>query len=292
MIQKPFCAAVLAIVALLIPSVTAAETLYTINTAASTLIRIDSNNGHTSTVGSIGFEFHGADLAFLNGSIYAITAHADGFFADAGWSLLKIDPYTGQLLSDVEILLNGNRPFFMESLGSANGKLYVGFSPNGTVSTDVGELNPVTGAITSNFNYSAIPGVNNFFGSFGVDLDGMTGDPGNPSTLVALDTDANLISVVRINPVNVTVSPIAQFTVSSGIDDLAIGLNAPYMIGGGNLFRTNGGITGVAQTLALDPAGFYSGLTVPEPSSVALASFGLLGLVALGWRKAGRRAIG
>jgi hypothetical protein len=120
----------------------------------------------------------------------------------------------------------------------------------------------------------------------------MTGDPGNPSTLVALDTDANLISVVRINPVNVTVSPIAQFTVSSGIDDLAIGLNAPYMIGGGTLFRTNGGITGVAQTLALDPAGFYSGLTVPEPSSVALASFGLLGLVALGWRKAGRRAIG
>ena len=282
MIQKTLCAALLALT--LIPAVCSGETLYTINTAASTLVRIDSNNGNTSTVGNIGFEFHGADLAFLDGSIYAITAHADGFFADAGWSLLKIDPQTAQLLDEVEILLNGNRPFFMESIGAANGQLYVGFSPNGTVSTDVGRLNPITGAITSNFNYSAIPGVNNFFGSFGVDLDGMSSDPSNPSTLLTLDSDANLISVVRIDPVNVTASPVSQFTNSAGVDDVAIGVNAGYMIGGGSLFRMNAGMTGVAQTLTLNPAGFYSGLTIPEPSTYVMAAMGIFALL-FAWRR-------
>jgi hypothetical protein len=189
------------------------------------------------------------------------------------------------LLSKVEILLNGNRPFYMESIGSANGQLYVGFSPNDTVSTDVGRLNPLTGAITNNFNYKSIPGVNNFFGSFGVDLDGMSSDPANPSTLLSLDTDQNLISVVRINPVNVTVAPVVQFNNPSGIDDLAVGLNGAYLLGGGKLFRMNAGLTGVAQTLTLNPAGFYSGLAVPEPSTYALGVIGAVALLVVRRRK-------
>ncbi len=259
----------------------AAESLYTINTAASTLMRINSETAAVTTVGPIGFQFFGADLAYLGGSIYAITAHADGFFANAGYSLLKINPQTGALLHSTEILLNGNKPFFMESIGVANGKLYVGFSPGGTVSTDVGEINPVTGAITGNINYQAIPGVGNLYGSFGVDLDGMSDHPTQPGSVLTMDNDAGLISLVRIDPVNVTASSEGQFYYTGGgIDDVAVGLNGVYAIGDGRLHLFNAGLDGVIEYKNFDPLGQFVGLTVPEPSSVIMAALGLIGVVA------------
>ena len=265
-----------------------AEQLYTINLLAGSLVQIDPHNGHTATVGPIGYEFHGADLTFMDGALYAVTAHGDGFYADAGYALLKINPATGQLLSSVELSLNGDKPYFVESLAAAGGKLFIGFSPHGTVSTDVGELNPVTGEITHDIDYSAIPGVNTFFGSFGVDLDGMSTDPLHPGSVLGLDTDnQTLISIARIDPTNVTASPVSQFFHNpGGVDDLAVGDEAAYMIGAGNLYVMDLGATGVMHTFGLNPAGSFAGLAVPEPSSVLLAA---LGVAVLPWF--GRRCV-
>jgi len=181
----------------------------------------------------------------------------------------------------VALSIGGNRPRVVESLAAANGNLYIGFSPTDTVSKDVGQLNPATGVITHDVNYSAIPGVNNFYGSFGVDLDGMSGDA-NGTGLLTLDTDnSTLISIVHIDPVNVTAAPVSQFFLNPGlVDDLAIGRFGTYMIGGGDLYTMDLAATHVIQTVALNPLGSFSGLAVSEPSGLALGALSVVALAA------------
>lgn len=275
---------------LLAASTAAAETLYTINTAAGTLMRFNSNTAQVTTVGPIGFQFFGADLAYFDGSIYAITAHADGFFANAGYSLLKINPQTGALLHSTEILVNGDKPFFMESIGVANGKLYVGFNPSATVSTHLGQINPVTGVITGTVDYFPIPGMNALFGSFGVDFDGMSDHPTQGGSVLTMDNDAGLISLVRVDPVNVTASSEGQFFYTGGaLDDVAVGRSGVYAIGDGRLHFFNADLDGVVQYKNFDPVGQFAGLTVPEPSGIVLGALGLLAVI--GCRRFSRRGI-
>jgi hypothetical protein len=267
-----------------------AETLYTINTAAGTLMRIDTKTAAVTTVGPIGFQFFGADLAYLNGSIYAITAHADGFFADAGYSLLQINPLTGALQHSVDVSVNGDKPLIMESIGVANGKLYVGFNPEATVSTHLGEINPVTGVITGTVDYYPIPGMNNLFGSFGVDFDGMSDSPTQPGTVLTMDSDAGLISLVSVDPVNVTASSEGQFYYTGGaLDDIAVGRDGVYAIGDGRLHFFNAGLDGVVQYKNFTPVGQFAGLTVPEPASIALCACGVIAMATICARRAERR---
>jgi hypothetical protein len=260
----------------------AGETLYTVNTLSDTLVAIDSTNGHTTPIGPIGFDMHATDLALVDHTLYAVTSNSDALFNNPGFTLVTINPLTGAMINNVALSIGGNQPHVVESLGVANGNLYIGFSPTGTVSTDVGQLNPNTGVITNDVNYSLIPGVNNFYGSFGVDLDGMTRDA-TGTGLLTLDTDnSTLISIVRIDPVNVTAAPVSQFILNPGlVDDLVIGLFGTYMIGGGDLYTMDLAATHVVRTVGLSPAGSFSGLAIPEPSSIVHAAIGFIGL---GWR--------
>jgi len=60
-----------------------------------------------------------------------------------------------------------------------------------------------------------------------------------------------------------------------------------YAIGDGRLHLFNTGLDGVVQYKNFDPLGQFAGLTVPEPSSAALAALGILAV--FGYRRFSRR---
>lgn len=263
----------LAVAAFLGPLSTAeAGRLLTVNTLADTLVSIDTITGKTTPVGPIGFDMHGTDLTMLDNVLYAVTANNDNTFGDPGWTLVSINPQTGAMITNVPLTVSGNRPNVVESVGAVNGKLYVGFSPDGGVSNSTGLVNPVTGAITNRVNYAAIPGVNNFFGSFGVDLDGMSAEYGTGNLLV-LDADGSFISIARIDPVNITAQSVRQFNAGSGIEDIVQTAEGIFISGGGSLRRIDPSAPNpIVATIPWNPTGNFNGIAVPEPSTWALTA--------------------
>jgi hypothetical protein len=266
-----------------------AETLYTVNRDADTLVGIDANNGNTTTIGPIGYDMYNTDLTLVGQTIFAVTADGPDIFGDPGFTLVAINPMTGAMISSVALSVGGNQPRIVESIGHANGKLYVGYSPTDTVSTHLGIVNPSTGEITGGIDYSAVTGANAVFGSFGVDLDGLSSDS-SESTVLALDRDDTAMYIARIDPVNVTVQGVKQFSLSNAIDDLALTSRGLYVSGGGFINKIDvDAVNPVVATFAWNPTGTFTGLAAPEPSTFALAILGIVSLVIVGARSARRR---
>src|SRR5690606_24905898 len=104
--------------------------------------------------------------------------------------------------------------------------------------------------------------MNALFGSFGVDFDGMSDHPTQGGSVLTMDNDAGLISLVRVDPVNVTASSEGQFFYTGGaLDDVAVGRSGVYAIGDGRLHFFNTDLDGVVQYKNFDPVGQFAGLT-------------------------------
>ncbi len=78
-------------------------TLYTIDTASDELIAIDSGTGAHTVVGPIGYDMFQSNLAYMNGSIWAVTDNDGDVYNDSGQTLVSIDPLTGSMSSAVAI---------------------------------------------------------------------------------------------------------------------------------------------------------------------------------------------
>ncbi|MBX7166454.1 MAG: PEP-CTERM sorting domain-containing protein [Pirellulales bacterium] len=266
--------------------------LYSVNTLSDRLVTIDSTTGQVSVVGPIGYDMRAIHtrLATIGTRLFAFTANADGndiYNAPATYTLLELNPATGAKISQHDInLASGSAPRLIEGFGATNGKLYIGLSSTSVVSTELGELDPATGQVSNVIDYGQIPGAGLYFGSFGVDLDGLEGEYGT-TNLFAYDGDGTFRSFARIDPDNVTVSGIAQFNWNDGITDLASAEFGDFWMGNTSLYRLHANPQSI-DSIPLSVAGSFYGLAaVPEPSTFLLAASGAA-MLGMSLRKRGR----
>lgn len=231
------------------------QLLYAIDNVANTLARIDPSNGAVTTVGPVGHQFFTTDLTYYNNSIYAITANSTAVFDDPGWTLVEINRQTGAKIRSISTLLaNGQRPRLIEGIATIGDRLVLGMQADGTVSQQLGDIDPATGTITNIVGYAGQPGCNAFGqGGFSPDFDGLGTDPAG--RILASDSDLGLNTLGRITESPRSCTILGQFNNFSGFDDVASADGSTFGIGRGALYQFN--LTGtpfVARSLNLGEA--------------------------------------
>lgn len=231
------------------------QLLYAIDNVANTLARIEPSTGAVTTVGPVGHQFFTTDLTYYNNSIYAITANSTAVFDDPGWTLVEINRQTGAKVRSIPALLaNGQRPRLIEGIATIGDRLVLGMQADGTVSQQLGDIDPVTGTITNIVGYAGQPGCNAFGqGGFSPDFDGLGADP--EGRILASDSDSGLNTLGRITESPRSCTILGQFTNYSGFDDVATADGSTFGIGRGALYQFN--LTGtpfVARSLNLGEA--------------------------------------
>jgi hypothetical protein len=252
--------------------------LFSVNVQTDELVQIETTTGAVTTVGPIGHQMQGTDLASLNGLIYATTQKTPGFNFD-GTTLVAINPATGAKVSSADIRLGINQ-VFAEGLTAAGGQLILSFDHLSTTSDRTGVVDPVSGALSE----QEFQGPD--FDELGTDLSGQ---------IIAVDginysgiTRQMAFYKVDRNPAHITF--LGDFLLDGSLDDLVF---TPFGIfsldqSGQNLYRLDlSGRPSIAQVIPLGPiATQLDGLAyIPEPSTYALAAIGVVALLAVRRRK-------
>lgn len=170
----------------------AALTFYSIDVTNDQLVTIDSATGAVTTVGAIGYNFVGAQLAWLGGSLYATNLPQ---CVNSTIDLVKIDPATGAKISQTRVKvgasdlvasaadgLTANATSLLLSYRGSNGQcgqasILADLSTSGAVTGGV-DFYPAFGVAADMDNLAFDPSTNRVLGN-----DGVTGGSNNPMNL-------------------------------------------------------------------------------------------------------------
>jgi hypothetical protein len=242
--------------------------IYSVNVQTDELVTIETSTGVVTTVGPIGYNMQGTDLASLNGLIYGTTQKTPGFNLD-GMTLVAIDPVTGAKVSSADMLL-GASEVFSEGLTAANGQLIATFDYLSTVSPRSGVVDPVTGAISDEQLHG--PDLD----ELGTTLDGR---------IIAVDginfsgnTRQMAFYELGRNPTSTTF--LGDFLMQGSLDDIVFTPFGAFSLDhtAGNLYQIDISGPSIVATIPIGAIGLQlDGLAyIPEPSGLALAAVGLM----------------
>lgn len=241
---------------------TSGSVLFTVDSAHDTLVRIDTATSTATVVGSLGYDALDVDLAFLDGTLYALLS---GRTSPSGKSqLLTVDLGTGAVASVTDVLYGGNwHSDDAEGLGVRDGKLMISFGFGDGWSDYLGELNPATGVI-ANSAVVTIPGA--YYGRS--DIDGLGLDPNG--VLYGMNGEQAFNETYDLNA-----NTLIGIDWNYGVNDLSFDGGTLYAIGGadGISLRTYDPTSGALLTSVslTGPSGAtYTGLALPEPTSFLL----------------------
>lgn len=247
---------------------TSGSVLFTIDNVHDTLMRIDTTTATATVVGSLAYDAVDLDLAFLDGTLYALSS---GRTSASGKSqLLTVDLGTGAVTSVTDVLYDGNQHRSdAEGLGVRDGKLMVSFGFGDGWSDCLGELDPATGVI-SNSAVVTIPGA--YYGR--PDMDGLGLDPNG--VLYGMNGEQAFNETYDLQA-----STLIGIDWNYGVNDLSSEGGALYAIGGsdGISLRTYDPTSGALLTsvsLTGPSDATYTGLALPEPASLLLLAACLL----------------
>lgn len=245
--------------------------IYSVNVQTDELVAIETTTGAVTTIGSIGHQMQGTDLASLNGLVYATTQKVSGFNLN-GMTLVAINPVTGAKVSSADMLFGTNQ-VFAEGLTAADGQLIATFDYLSTVSPRSGVVDPVTGAISDQQHH-------------GPDLDelGTTHD----GRIIAVDginfsgnTRQMAFYELERNPTSTTF--LGDFLMQGSLDDIVFTPFGAFSLDhtAGNLYQIDISGPSIVATIPIGAIGLQlDGLAfIPEPSAVVLEALGFVALV-------------
>jgi hypothetical protein len=167
----------------------------------------------------------------------------------------------------------------------------VGFAASGTVDFGGGTGGHAPdGYPTSSYDFSSYNGIAGYFGNTGTALYGVfTGavEPADPApaklnfdgntSFASLSPALNQIFFIGDGKTGTGAGATQQFAVPSGATTLYLGLADGYPVGPGGSYLV-GGYNDNTGSFLVD-------VIVPEPSSIALSAFALIGLASAAWRR-------
>jgi hypothetical protein len=175
------------------------ETLYAIDTETDELATIDGATGNVTVIGSLEHDFILSRMAFLNGTIYAVTP--DGS-SPPNWTIVAIDPTDATVLNAVPLSINGSQPIRADGLAARDGALLILYDDTDGSASVIGEVEPATGVITRIVDYETVTGTN-------IDIDAIATDPDGilysvDGTAVSGSLRANVFRRLEFSPFDVT----------------------------------------------------------------------------------------
>lgn len=269
-----------------IGSPAAAERFYTIDRSNDELGLIDTAASTYQAVGAIGFDMHYSFLTYHNGTLYALTGNSDTGFAETAWTLVGINPATGNMTSNVNVTYNNNDLFLAGGIANVNGSLAIAFRDpslggGGSGSYWLGDLS-LSGVISNANDYAA----------FNADFDAIAASPSGQ--LYSVDgipgqQTFNLYSVSRLPLDYALWASFVGGTVANpySADDISIGSSGIYVM---NLvrseiycvdFNTQSSLTFPMPHPGSTPTTLSGLQIVPEPSSISLFAVALIGAALL-----------
>lgn len=233
-----------------------AVSLFSVDVNSDSLVKIDSETGAVSVVGSLQFDATSTDLASFNNRLFIL----DTVFQNRV-DIYEVNPSTAQTVSSAQVLLNGNPVLHGEALTNEGNQLKIGFSSGGneTSSESLGDLSlagEITNAIetTGDFDGLGGDGVSRFFSvdppGFGV----------GPSPVFTVDLTTGSLSSFT------TVPRIGNDLVVSGENlfllDNSLAVTEAFLL---TVSTSNGLIT---DTVSLGNGQYFGLAVVPEPLTI------------------------
>lgn len=233
--------------------------LFSIDTAANTLVRIDSTTGVVSTVGALGQDARDVDLTLTaDGRLWGLNSGGSNV------SIWEIDKITGAVLSSAQAFAGSVPVGSAEGLGSRGNLLRLGYDlTSGGNSITLGEISP-GGAVTAGMGTL-------------VDMDALADGHGNPYGLYAFDRDTLHLTTTLfgIDPLTGSSTAIHAYSSVLGFHDLVTfdnGEGIAIDTFTGDLHRLNLSTGAVLEVVGLSsgPSGVYNGLALAEPLSATV----------------------
>jgi hypothetical protein len=264
---------------------------YSVDQNTQELVRIHATTGHVTVVSSLGFTAGDVDLTAHQGGLYGSNSSGGAVH------LLKINPLTGAVLSDVTVTSGGAGVAHAEGLASLGNDLVLGYVSGASsgVSNSLGTVNLSDGTLSNRLDYASVNP------SYVADFDGLTADATGGAELLSVDShtpaSADNSSLFQVNRSPQQYNDVdVPFLLNRGINDLAfLGTDLYGLYGVDELYKIDPANGDVLQTITLDRSGLYYGLAdasaVPEPSSfAALGGLLAVGLIARLSRRRKRNA--
>jgi hypothetical protein len=164
---------------------------FSVDNVSDRLVLVNTETGAVTPVAPLGMDAGDAELACAGGYLYALHSHLEDV------RLMQIDPADGQVLSVVNVTLNGAPLWYAEGLAAINDRLLIAFwNTQEYLSGAVGEL-ALSGEVTFLYDYITFDPM--------ADFDGWTALPNGH--LLAIDSRPPSTDDIRLIDVALPPNP-------------------------------------------------------------------------------------